>query len=127
MIDGINNSIIETDVLPVAEPTGSDENWAGNGFYASKTILRTTAEGARMSDSEKGRMWSFVNEDKLHYASKAPVGFKVKGHFLNSVPVSHPLTLSSLFRSCARICLHSLLNLIHLLDDELRSPPRICG
>lgn len=30
-----------------------------------------------MSDAVSGRMWSFVNEDKKHYSSKAPVGYKV--------------------------------------------------
>lgn len=51
--------------------------WAGNGFYATKKTLQTTAEGSRMANSQTGRMWSFVNEDKKHYSSKAPVGFKV--------------------------------------------------
>lgn len=78
MIDGINNSVIETDILPLEAPTGSDENWAGNGFYSTKSFLSTTSEGARNADVVKGRMWSIVNEDKKHYSSKAPIGYKVR-------------------------------------------------
>ncbi|KAM0750283.1 peroxisomal copper amine oxidase [Meredithblackwellia eburnea MCA 4105] len=77
MIDGLNNSVVETEILPMAEPTGSAENWAGNGFYSQKRVLATTAEGARNANSTTGRMWSLVNEDKKHYSSKAPVGYKI--------------------------------------------------
>ena len=77
MIDGTSNSVIETDVVRLEAPTGSDGNWAGNGFVTKKTILSSTDAGGRLYDSEKGRMWSIVNEDKLHYSSKQPVGFKV--------------------------------------------------
>lgn len=34
MIDGINNSIQETEIHPLDAPTGSAENWAGNGFVS---------------------------------------------------------------------------------------------
>lgn len=76
MIDGISNSVIETDILPMAEPTGSEANWAGNGFYTDKKILGVS-DGPRNADLAKGRMWTLVNEDKKHYASGAPVGYKV--------------------------------------------------
>ncbi|KAL8281293.1 hypothetical protein RQP46_006327 [Phenoliferia psychrophenolica] len=77
MVDGLNNSVTETEVVPMEEPTGSSENWAGNGFYATKKILATTAEGGRMANATTGRLWSIVNEDKKHYASKQPEGFKI--------------------------------------------------
>ncbi|KAK4704122.1 primary-amine oxidase, partial [Phenoliferia sp. Uapishka_3] len=77
MIDGLNNSVSETEVHQVEAPTGSPDNWAGNGFYANRTILGTTAEGARMSNALTGRHWTILNEDKTHYSSKAPVGFKI--------------------------------------------------
>lgn len=132
MIDGINNSVVETDVVPLPEPTGSDENWAGNGFIAKKTILQTTGEGARMSDTVKGRMWSLVNEDKVHYASKAPVGFKVSfnsrfamARFLSFRDLWFFAHLSFAFRSCARICHHFSLKKIHSLLEGLLSPLRI--
>lgn len=77
MIDGLNNSVVETEVVQMAEPTGSNDNWAGNGFYSQKKVLGTTAEGARMADPQAQRMWSFVNEDKTHYSSGQPVGYKL--------------------------------------------------
>lgn len=77
MIDGVKNSVIETDIVPLDAPTGSVDNWAGNGFVTKKTVLGTTGAGGRVYDAVKGRSWSMVNEDKLHYSSKAPVGFKI--------------------------------------------------
>jgi len=77
MIDGLNNSVVETEIVPVDEPTGSAENWAGNGFRSTKRVLGTTAEGARNANAPSQRMWSFVNEDKKHYASGAPIGYKI--------------------------------------------------
>ena len=77
MIDGLSNSVVETEIHPVDAPTGSAENWAGNGFYSHKKILATTAEGARSANSQTQRVWSFVNEEKKHYASGQPVGYKV--------------------------------------------------
>ena len=80
----------------MSEPTGSEANWAGNGFYgklssslnrgtvskilhlaAIKKTLATTAEGARMADAVTGRTWTIVNEDKKHYSTKQPIGYKV--------------------------------------------------
>ena len=90
MIDGTSNSVIETDVVPLEAPTGSDGNWAGNGFVTKKTVLSSTDVGGRLYDAEKGRMWSFVNEDKLHYSSKLPVGFKVRLIFLCSISILIP-------------------------------------
>lgn len=37
MIDGLNNSITETEILPMEAPTGSSENWAGNGFHGQSS------------------------------------------------------------------------------------------
>lgn len=77
MIDGLNNSVIETDAVRVDAPTGSAENFCGNGFYSKKTVLNTTSEGARVYDNDKVRQWSMVNENKKHYASGEPVGYKI--------------------------------------------------
>ena len=78
MVDGVNNSVAETEIMSMDAATGTAENWAGNGFYSQKRILQNTGEAARMANPATQRMWSFVNEDKLHYASKQPVGFKVR-------------------------------------------------
>ncbi len=47
MVDGVENTIVEQDVVPMDEPTGSKENFLGNGFLTKKTYLGTTAEGVR--------------------------------------------------------------------------------
>jgi len=77
MIDGLNNSVCEVDVVPTNAPTGSDENFAGNAFETRKTIFETTADGVRDADPVKGRTWLMINENKKHHASKLPVGYKI--------------------------------------------------
>ncbi|GAA5826836.1 hypothetical protein JCM5353_005413 [Sporobolomyces roseus] len=77
MIDGVKNSVIESEVRALDAPTGSDENWAGNGFYSTKQELKTTSKGARQADPLKGRQWSMINPSKTHYSSGANVGYKI--------------------------------------------------
>ena len=74
---GIDNSVVESEVHAMSEPTGSKENWAGNGFYSVKKELKTTAEGARDADQNASRMWTMVNPNKTHYSSGAPIGYKI--------------------------------------------------
>ncbi|GAA5824799.1 hypothetical protein JCM11251_005350 [Rhodosporidiobolus azoricus] len=77
MIDGVDNSVVETEVHRVAAPTGSADNWAGNGFYTTKRELKSAGEGARDYDPAVSRTWTMVNPNKKHYASGFPVGYKI--------------------------------------------------
>ncbi|ORY73098.1 copper amine oxidase [Leucosporidium creatinivorum] len=77
MIDGVTNSVTETEIVPDAAPTGSAENWAGNGFHSTKKYLDNTLEGSRDANPFTGRMWSMVNENATHYSSGAPAGYKI--------------------------------------------------
>ncbi|KAJ9114677.1 hypothetical protein QFC22_005553 [Naganishia vaughanmartiniae] len=77
MIDGIQNSVVQTDIVVSPHPTGSAENFAGNAFTTEKTIYETAKEASADVDSDRQRYWSFVNENHKHYASKQPVGYKV--------------------------------------------------
>lgn len=77
MIDGVKNSVIQTDLVSMSEPTGSDENFLGNGFRAIERVLKRTHEGAQDYDHEKSRYWSIINPNKLHYASRAPIGYRI--------------------------------------------------
>ncbi|GAA5995428.1 uncharacterized protein JCM10292_005167 [Rhodotorula paludigena] len=77
MIDGLNNSVVETEVKRVDAPTGSAENWAGNGFYSTKRELKTTHEGVRDPSPADSRIWSIVNPAKQHYSSGHNVGYKI--------------------------------------------------
>ncbi|KAI0044568.1 hypothetical protein FA95DRAFT_1562098 [Auriscalpium vulgare] len=77
MIDGLANSVIETDVLPVPFPTGSTENFAGNGFVTHDHRLRAASEGGRAWDAAADRRWRIVNPAHTHYATGHPVGYAV--------------------------------------------------
>ncbi|KAL0571658.1 peroxisomal copper amine oxidase [Marasmius crinis-equi] len=76
MIDGLFNSIVETDVVPLPDaPTGSASNYAGNAFVARDTTLET--ESARPYDWEKERRWKIVNPARQHYSSGKSVGYGI--------------------------------------------------
>ncbi|CAO1618809.1 unnamed protein product [Jaminaea pallidilutea] len=76
-LDGPNNSIVEQEIAELEAPTGSDENWAGNGFTTKKRFLETAGEGVRDANPRDERTWSIVNEDVRHYASGQPIGYKI--------------------------------------------------
>lgn len=67
MIDGLANTVVETDILASPHPTGSEENWAGNAFITRKKVLETTGEAARDADPLNERGWSIAGTRK-HYA-----------------------------------------------------------
>lgn len=78
MVDGLRNSVVESDILPLEAPTGSAANFAGNGFYQKKTVLTSPQEhGARSYDAEVDRRWTIVNNSRNHYASGHPVGYSL--------------------------------------------------
>ena len=58
MVDGLANSVIETDVVPSPAPVGSPENFAGNAFTIKKQILQV--EGSRDYDWAADRWWKIV-------------------------------------------------------------------
>ena len=58
MIDGLKNSIVETDVVPLPDAEiGSKENFASNALITQSKTLETAREGARDYDLQKGRRW----------------------------------------------------------------------
>ncbi|KAK0461555.1 copper amine oxidase [Armillaria novae-zelandiae] len=76
MIDGINNSVIESDVVPLPNAsTGSDLNFGGNVFNQEDTVLKK--EAGRDWDWEKERKWKIVNPARQHYSSGKDVGYVV--------------------------------------------------
>jgi primary-amine oxidase len=76
MIDGLFNTVVETDIIPVPDaPTGSDANFAGNAFIAKDTELLN--EAGRPYDFEKERRWRIVNPDRHHYSSGKSVGYAI--------------------------------------------------
>ena len=79
MVDGLANSVLETDVIPSPAPVGSPENFAGNAFTTRKEILKL--EGSRDYDWATDRRWTIVSKDNMHYASGeyAGYGIQIKG------------------------------------------------
>lgn len=74
MIDGLNNTVVESDVIPLPDaPTGSSNNHAGNAFISADTILKT--ETGREYDFIKERRWRIINPSRKHYSSKKEVGY----------------------------------------------------
>ncbi len=76
-IDGPLNSVVEQQIEVSPHATGSAENWAGNAWDAVSRVLPTTGEAVRDTAPEVERTWAFVNEDKKHYASGKPAGYKL--------------------------------------------------
>jgi primary-amine oxidase len=77
MVDGLLNSVVETDVLPVTKGYGSPENFAGNAFQVHDRVLRLASEGARQWDPSTDRRWRIVSAGKKHYASGQQTGYTI--------------------------------------------------
>lgn len=78
MIDGLNNSVIETDVVPLPNaPTGSAANFAGNAFITQETVLKSQLDGARDFDWDADRRWRIVNPARKHYSTGKDVGYVI--------------------------------------------------
>lgn len=76
MIDGLENSLVETDVIPLPDaPTGSAANHAGNAFIARDTVIRTAS--GRDWDYTTDRKWKIINSAKTHYSSGKNVGYTI--------------------------------------------------
>jgi len=79
MVDGLLNSVVESDIVSSPYETGSPENFAGNAFTATREIISKAKEGARMYNAEADRRWTIVNEGRKHPASGKEVGYSIGG------------------------------------------------
>ncbi|KAF8606428.1 peroxisomal copper amine oxidase [Ceratobasidium sp. AG-I] len=75
MIDGINNTLIESNIVPYPHPTGSAENYAGNGFTSIDKPI--TKSAGLEYNHQTDRRWRIVNPSRTHYASGLPVAYSV--------------------------------------------------
>ena len=75
MVDGLANSVLETDVVPSPAPVGSSENFAGNAFTTKKQVLEV--EGSRDYDWAADRRWTIINTNNTHYASGEHTGYGI--------------------------------------------------
>ena len=79
MVDGLANTVVETDIVPVDAPTGSAQNHAGNGFTTQSRPVATAAEGARDFELATDRRWSVVNPRRAHPVTGKPPGYTIMG------------------------------------------------
>lgn len=77
MIDGLSNSIVETDVLRLDATTGSNGNFAGNAFITQDKVLKVQSEGARDYNFDTERRWKITNPARKHYSSGKDVGYTI--------------------------------------------------
>ena len=77
MVNGLLNSVIETDVLPATARYGSAENFAGNAFQIHDRVLRQANEGAREWAASADRRWRIVSAGKRHHASGQLTGCSI--------------------------------------------------
>lgn len=76
-IDGPNNSVFMTDMVPGEAPVGSPENYYGNAFYAKRKKLTTTGEAMTDYNGATSRTWDMCNENKIHPYSGKPASYKL--------------------------------------------------
>jgi len=88
MVDGLLNSVVETDVLPASAEYGSPANFAGNAFEVRDRVLGLASEGAREWDASTDRRWRIVSTGRRHFASGQPTGYAigVKGGATAALP-----------------------------------------
>ncbi|KAG9123675.1 hypothetical protein FRC07_014312 [Ceratobasidium sp. 392] len=75
MVDGINNTLVESDIIPYPHPTGSAENYAGNGFTSVDNPV--TKSSGREYNHKTDRRWRITNPARKHYSSGLPVAYSV--------------------------------------------------
>ncbi|KZT01994.1 peroxisomal copper amine oxidase [Laetiporus sulphureus 93-53] len=88
MVDGLHNTVVETDVIPLADaPTGSPANFAGNAFLTRDHPITVQNEGARDVSLELDRRWTIINPKKRHPYSGKFVGYAITGLRGAAVPM----------------------------------------
>jgi len=72
MIDGMQNSVVETNII--AEQSNEKNRW-GNAFKAVETLLRTEEEAQR--DIERDRTWKIINPNVRNAVNGKVVGYEI--------------------------------------------------
>jgi len=77
MVDGLANSVLETDVVPFPTLVGSPENFSSNAFTTKKQILRV--EGPRDYDWAADRQRKIINTRNERSGEHTGYGVHLKG------------------------------------------------
>jgi primary-amine oxidase len=75
MIDGVENTIMQSDIVQTPYETGHAQNHLGNGFRAQQSPIEKA--GGYEWDPKAQRVWSIANKNRTHYASGKPVSYKI--------------------------------------------------
>ncbi|KAI0338746.1 hypothetical protein BDW22DRAFT_1362449 [Trametopsis cervina] len=75
MVDGLSNTVLETDIVPVA-PSAST-NHAGNAFTTRVTPIVKQKDGGREFDLAHDRRWSISNATRRHPVSGKPTAYGI--------------------------------------------------
>lgn len=73
MLDGEQNSVMETNFSPMA--TGEANPW-GTAFKTEATLLKTEQEAARQANGQTGRFWKVINPNVKNEVGN-PTGYKL--------------------------------------------------
>jgi primary-amine oxidase len=84
-VDGVNNSVVEMNVVPGAPGRA---NPYSNAFRAQETVFRKEMDGQRNLNPDTARMWSVVNPS-VKNALGEPVGYSLMPEE-NAVPYAAP-------------------------------------
>lgn len=84
MIDGLQNSVIETNTVSEEQETPF-----GNAFKVVATVLRSEGEARRDANPLSARRWRFINPNVRNPASGEPVGYELVPHD-NVLPFARP-------------------------------------
>ena len=77
MVDGENNTVVQSDAVSSEAPLGSPENYYGNAFYAKKTVYKTTDDGQANYEHSTARSWDIISSSKIHPYAKKPTCYKI--------------------------------------------------
>ncbi len=75
MIDGLNNSVVETNTV-----TEDEETPYGNAFRVMTTTFKTEQEAQRDVNPFSARSWRFINPNVQNPKNGEPVGFELLPH-----------------------------------------------
>ena len=75
MIDGVQNTVMQSDIAQTPYETGHPLNHLGNGFFVKSSPI--TQAGGYDWDRNAHRVWSIANPSRKHYASGKPVSYKI--------------------------------------------------
>ena len=84
MLDGVKNSVVETETF--AEPEGPN-NPHSNAFYPVSRTFTTEKEAARILDFQTQRSWKIINKNSKNFVNQ-PVGYKIMPGE-NCLPYAH--------------------------------------